>query len=145
MPPARKHRPDVMPSVAFTGLTQVRARDLLVRFALGAIVSVTAAVLAKAVNARFAGAFLAFPAILPASLTLIQDKEGTRDADRNAIGAVLGGFALVPFAIVGEALFTRLAPAAVLVVALATWRVASLALYALLAVVQPDACDKHQD
>ena len=135
----------MLPSVELTELSQIRARDLLVRFALGAIVSIAAAVLAKAVSARFAGAFLAFPAILPASLTLIQDKEGTRDADRNAIGAVLGGFALVPFAIVGEALFTRVAPAAVLFLALSTWLSASAALYALLAVVQPDACDKHQD
>ena len=62
---------------------------MAVRFAFGAAISVGAGVLGKAVGARFGGTFLAFPAILPASLTLIQNKEGTRTADRNAVGAVL--------------------------------------------------------
>jgi hypothetical protein len=143
--PANRRRPDALPSVELGKLGQVRPRELAIRFGLGAVVSIAAGILAKTVDAQFAGAFLAFPAILPASLTLIQDKEGTRDADRNAVGAVLGGLALVGFAVFAEATFKLLPAVAVLLSALGAWAVASLALYALLALAKPEACDKNQD
>ena len=68
---------------------------------------------------------LVFPAILPASLTIVRSKEGTRRADRNAIGAVLGGAALVVFAAVGESLLTRRNAAVVLMADLVGWVLAS--------------------
>jgi hypothetical protein len=117
----------------------------MVRFALGAVISVAAGVVGKSVGPRFGGMFLAFPAILPASLTLIQDKEGTRRADRNAIGAVLGGVGLVVFAVLCEALFGRLDPFIVVLVALAAWVVVSFLLYALLAALRPEDCDRRKD
>jgi hypothetical protein len=137
--------PDVWPSLDVGELRQVAPRELLVRFALGATVSIVAGIIAKFVGARIGGVFLAFPAILPASLTIVQDKEGTRRADRDAIGAVLGGAALVVFATVGESLFTRQNAAAVLVAALGAWLFAGFLFYALLAVVRPDDCDKRCD
>jgi hypothetical protein len=124
---------------------QVRFRDYLVRFALGAAISIIAGIISKAVGARFGGSFLAFPSILPASLTLIQDKEGTRRADRNAIGAVLGGAGLVVFAMIGEASFGHIEPFAALVLALAGWLVTSCALYWLLCLFRPDSCDRTKD
>lgn len=133
------------PSFDLTKLKTIRPRDLVVRFILGGIISVTAAVLGKAVGPRFGGTFLAFPAILPAGLTLIEDKEGTRRADRNAIGAVLGGVGLTVFAVVGEATFTRVAPIVALALSLAAWVVAALGLYALLVVFRPETCDEQQD
>jgi hypothetical protein len=143
--PDPKRTPDTRPALQLAGLRDVRLRDYLVRFALGAGVSIVAGVLGQVVSARFAGVFLAFPAILPASLTLIQAKEGTREADRNAIGAVLGALGLTVFAATAEAAFGRLDPWVALALALPAWVVVSVALYGLLAHLRPDACDKHQD
>ena len=126
-------------------LRQIRPRDYLIRFALGAGVSIVAGILSKTVSARFGGAFLAFPSILPASLTLIQKKEGIRRADRNVIGAVLGSIGLVAFAMIGEAAFGHIEPFAVLALALAGWAVTSLALYGLLAFLRTESCDRTED
>jgi hypothetical protein len=70
----RKPSP-VLPGVQPAKLRQIRPKDYLIRFALGAAVSIVAGILSKTISARFGGAFLAFPSILPASLTLIQEKE----------------------------------------------------------------------
>jgi hypothetical protein len=138
-------RPQVVPSADIGKLRDIKLQELGVRFVFGAAISVAAGLLGKAVGVRFGGAFLAFPAILPASLTLIQNKEGTRKADRNAIGAVLGGLALAVFAGVGEAGFGHVSPALVLIGALAAWAATSFLLYALLAFFLPEACDEHND
>jgi hypothetical protein len=126
-------------------LRGIRPREVLVRFALGAAISIVAGIIGKTAGARFGGSFLAFPSILPASLTLIQGKEGTRRADRNAIGAVLGGAALVVFAMIGEAGFGHIEPFLVLVLCLAGWFVTSFALYGLLAFLRPQSCDRTKD
>jgi len=136
---------DVRPELRLEDLRGIKVRDYVVRFAFGAVISVAAALLAQASSARFGGVFLAFPAILPASLTLIQEEEGTRDADRDAVGAVLGGLGLSVFGVAAEGLFGRLPSPLVLVVALAAWTVAALGLYFLLTLFRPDDCDKHQD
>ncbi len=115
------------------------------RFALGAAVSIVAGIISSVGGPRIGGVFLAFPAILPASLTFIQQKEGTRKADRDAIGAVLGGLALVVFAAVAESTFTRVNPALVLLCSLGGWLIASGAMYTVLALVRPDDCDRNQD
>ena len=138
-------RPEVVPSVDFGKLRSVRPRDVLLRFVFGAGISVGAGVSGKAVGARFGGAFLSFPAILPASLTLIQEKENTRRADRNAIGAVLGGVALIVFGGVGEATFAHVAAPVALIGALLAWAVVAFALYAALAFLKPETCDAGRD
>jgi Protein of unknown function (DUF3147) len=140
-----QRRSPVLPVVEPGKLREVKFRECLVRFALGAAISIIAGIIGKAVGARFGGAFLAFPSILPASLTLIQDKEGTRRADRNAIGAVLGGAGLVVFAMIGEASFGHIEPFLALVLCLAGWVVSSVALYGLMCYFQPDRCDRDQD
>ncbi|MDP9073643.1 MAG: DUF3147 family protein [Actinomycetota bacterium] len=136
---------DVRPAVGMSGLRGIKGRDYLIRFGLGAVISIGAAIVGKVVGARFGGMFLAFPAILPASLTLIQDKEGTRTADRDAVGAVLGGLALIVFAAVGEATFVHLEPFMALGLALVGWVLVACALYGLLAFLQPEACDRRKD
>jgi hypothetical protein len=142
---ARHQRPSVTPSGDPGKLRGVRPRQLAVRFALGAAISVIAGILGKAVGARFGGTFLAFPAILPASLTLIEDKEGARRAGRNAVGAILGGVGLIVFATVGEFAFRDVEPYLGVVLALAAWVTASMALYIGLCAVRPDACDRNLD
>ena len=146
-------RPPGWPGVETAKFRQIKGAELAVRFAFGAAVSVGAGVLGKAIGARFGGTFLAFPAILPASLTLIQNKEGTRTADRNAVGAVLGGLALSVFAGIGEAAFGHLSAPLVLLLSMPCvrsgspigWAATAFALYALLALFIPDACDENKD
>ena len=133
------------PGIEAAKVRKITGTELAVRFAFGAAISVGAGVLGKAVGARFGGTFLAFPAILPASLTLIQNKEGTRTADRNAVGAVLGGLALSVFAGIGEAAFGHLSPALVLLLAAVGWAATAFVLYSLLALLLPDACDEGKD
>jgi len=55
-------------------------RDYLVRFAFGAAISTIAGVDALLLGPRLGGVLLAFPAILPASLTLIERKSNRREA-----------------------------------------------------------------
>lgn len=138
-------RPPSWPKLDLSALRKVRPRDYLVRFAFGAVISISVALLAQAGGARLGGLFLAFPAILPAGLTLIQEEEGDRDADRSAVGAILGGVSLSVFAVVAEAVFRPAGGWVALVVATAAWCAAAFALYALLATVRPDACDVNKD
>lgn len=123
----------------------LQPKEYLLRFALGAAISIVAGIIGKTVGARFGGAFLAFPSILPASLTLLEEKQGTRRSGRNAIGAVLGSLGLVVFALIAEAAFGQFNPVVVLLLALAGWIVASFALYGMLAFLRPDLCDRTKD
>lgn len=111
---------------------------MLTRFVLGAAVSVVAAVIAQSTSARLGGVFLAFPAILPASLTFVQSKEGEPAADRDAVGAVLGGLALLAFAAVDESMFNHHNAFVVLVVALAAWLFTITVLYVAMSLLRPD-------
>jgi uncharacterized protein DUF3147 len=110
-------------------LHSVQTRDLAVRFAFWFGVSVVAGIVTLAFGSRTGGLFLAFPAILPASLTLIEEKEGRRQAEGNAVGAILGAVALVVFALIAFALFTHIPGVAVEAVALAAWLGVSILLY----------------
>lgn len=135
----------VFPDLTLSRLRRVRLRDYLVRFAMGATISVVAAVVGKVIGVRFGGTLLAFPAILPASLTLIQEEEGTRRADRDAIGAILGAVGLVVFGMIGEATFGRTDPVLALALAILGWLLTAFLLYGLLAFLRPDSCDRTKD
>ena len=52
-------------------LSKVRLGDLVVRFGFGAAISLVAGIISLAFGATAGGMFLAFPAILPATITLI--------------------------------------------------------------------------
>jgi hypothetical protein len=110
-------------------LRSVQPRDLAVRFAFGFGVSVAAGIVTLAFGSRLGGLFLAFPAILPASLTLIEKKDGRRQAEGNALGAIIGAVALVAFALIAYVLFTRVPGVVVEAVALAVWLGVSIPLY----------------
>jgi hypothetical protein len=79
---------------------------------------------------RGGGIFLAFPAILPASLTLIEKKEDTDRAVGDIKGAVLGSAGLLLFAAVVHFGIARLGVLA-LAAAVAAWLLVSLSLYLL--------------
>lgn len=135
----------MLPAVEPGRLRGLKPSEYLIRFALGAAISIASGLISVNLTARFGGSFLAFPSILPASLTLIQKKEGIDRADRSAIGAVLGSVGLVVFAMIGEAAFGHLNPFIVLVLALAGWAVTAVSLYGMLAFVRPESCDRNKD
>jgi Protein of unknown function (DUF3147) len=98
----------------FSALRKTKWYEYAVRFLFGGLVTVIAGIIAKRFGPSFGGLFLAFPAIFPASLSLVdkhtKEKKrqagldgtnrgraaATLDAKGAAIGTLgLGGFALV--------------------------------------------------
>ncbi len=98
------------------------------RFLFGATIAVAAGLVSLRFGARVGGLLLAFPAILPASLTLIAKQDGRSKASIDAMGAVLGALAMVGFALTAHLLLPPLGLAA-LVIAGAGWLLLAVALY----------------
>jgi hypothetical protein len=92
----------------------------LLRFVFGGGVSVAASLIARHWGAGVGGLFLAFPAILPASLTLVKQHDGRAQATDEARGARLGAVALLAFAGIVLVLHER-TPALVLGLATFGW------------------------
>jgi uncharacterized membrane protein YfcA len=97
-----------------SGLKESKWYEYLIRFLFGGIVTVLAGIIAKRYGPEIGGLFLAFPAILTASATLIEkhEKEKKQDAGMkgtmrgklaagvDAIGASMGALGLAAFALV---------------------------------------------
>lgn len=116
------------PELNWAALHKTKPSQYLVRFAFGGLISVGAAALGAHWGPGVGGLFLAFPAILPASLTLLKDKGGTRQACDDARGAVLGSLGLCAFAL--TVMSTGRAPLVqVLLLATAAWALTSVALW----------------
>ena len=112
-------------------LHNVRRRDLAVRFAFGAAVSVAAGGVGLAAGPTAGGVFLAFPAILGAALTLIESREGTSEAVSEARGAAVGSMGMIVFATAVVALVGRIPGVAALLVAAVAWLMVATSLYAI--------------
>jgi hypothetical protein len=74
-----------------THVTVCSALDPMAPVVLGGLVTVIAGLLAKAFGPVFGGLFLAFPAIVPASVTLIAKRERQTKARHGLDGMVRGG------------------------------------------------------
>jgi Protein of unknown function (DUF3147) len=120
-------RPAINPS----RVREVKPRMLAYRFLAGAATSVIAGIITLVFGARVGGIFLAFPAILAASLTLIEEENDSAEAREDARGAVLGGTAMFAFAAVGAVTFGHLAGALVLLLATAAWLAVAMLGYLL--------------
>jgi hypothetical protein len=97
-----------------SALSGTSPREYLLRFALGGAATVVAGLIAAGFGPVVGGLFLAFPAIIPASVTLIEkhvrerkekaglagSRRGKQAAALDAIGAALGSFGLAAFAVV---------------------------------------------
>jgi Protein of unknown function (DUF3147) len=95
-----------------SGLKETKWHEYALRFAAGGIITALAGVIARKWGAGIGGLFLAFPAIFPASATLIEKHErqrkqknslhgedrGTDAAAIDALGAAMGSVGLVAFA-----------------------------------------------
>jgi Protein of unknown function (DUF3147) len=124
-------------AVDLGSLREIQLRALALRFAFGAAVSVVAGLVGIAVGQRAGGVMLAAPAVLPATLTIIERHEGRRPAVTEVQGAVLGAVALVGFAVVAAASMARLPLAAALLGALAAWAAVAIGGYLTQAAVLP--------
>jgi len=124
-------------AVDLGSLREIRLRALALRFVFGAAVSVVAGLVGIAAGQRAGGVMLAAPAVLPATLTIIERKEGRGPAVTEVQGAVLGAVALIGFAVVAAASMARLPLAAALVGALAAWAAAAIGGYMAQAAVLP--------
>ena len=131
----RRHGRGLIPSVEPDAIKKHEPKDYAIRFAFGAAISLAAGIIGMKFGPVVGGVFLGFPAILPASLTLIDKKEGKEQASIDSIGAVLGAVALVGFALVVVVWASTLGVVACLAVALVVWLAVALALYVIVATV----------
>jgi hypothetical protein len=129
----------------FSALPKTRWSEYIVRFLFGGAITVIAGLLAERFGPVLGGLFLAFPAIFPASATLIEKhekqkkekarmngvKRGRQAAALDARGAAMGSLGLICFAIVvwkallvwNAVLDLTLATAAWLGVATVVWNI----------------------
>lgn len=119
------------PSFHLGKIRRVPPRDLAVRFIAGGVTSIVAGVVGLAFGTRTGGIFLAFPAILAASLTLIEQHEDRAEAREDARGALIGACALAVFAVIGALAFGELNSAIALGLATLGWLVVALLGYVL--------------
>jgi Protein of unknown function (DUF3147) len=123
--------------VDFGALREIRPGTLVVRFAFGAAVSIVAGLIGIAAGKQAGGVMLAAPAVLPATLTIIERQEGRGAAVTEAIGSVPGAVALAGFALIAAASTARLPLAAALLCALAAWVVVAVGGYLIQGAVLP--------
>ena len=84
----------------FSHLKQTKWHEYVVRFVFGGAITALAGFLSHQYGPSIGGLFLAFPAILPASITLIQNHDGKQAAWVDTVGAAIGSIGLLGFAIV---------------------------------------------
>lgn len=128
-----------------SALRQTKWYEYAVRFLFGGTITVVTGLIAKRYGPVFGGLFLAFPAIFPASATLIETHEkrkklqagisgtmrGRFAAALDARGAALGTIGLVFFALTVWKLLPLWNTAATLLVALVVWLIFSVLVWDL--------------
>lgn len=97
-----------------SALKQTKWHEYLVRFAFGGLIAAAAGIIAKKFGPEVGGLFLAFPAIFPATATLIEKHEtekkqkkglkgivrGRNAASVDAAGSAMGSVGLFVFAVI---------------------------------------------
>ncbi len=119
-------------------LRRTNWRDYAIRFAFGGVITAITGFLAHAYGPVVGGLFLAFPAIFPASVTLIEQHSGKEQSAADSRGAVVGGAGLAAFGAIVWAFAGRLPAWAVLLIALAIWFLLSVGLWAILRKAGPE-------
>ena len=119
------------PSIEPRRLKEMRAWEHLVRFAFGGLVTVATGIVAHRWGPAVAGLFLAFPSILPASLTLVKQHDGRESASDDARGARLGAAGLAAFAVVVAAGAAHLPALTLLALASLVWLLVGVLLWTL--------------
>jgi uncharacterized protein DUF3147 len=122
-------------TIRATAITETKWHEYLVRFGFGGIITVIAGLIATKFGPVIGGFFLAFPAIFPASVTLVETHErrrkekhglsgrqrGRNAASIDAAGAAIGSVGLFAFGMMVWLGVPRFAPWIVLVSATIVW------------------------
>jgi hypothetical protein len=126
-----------------TALTRTKWYEYVIRFFFGGAITVVAGLLAKEFGPTFGGLFLAFPAIFPASATLVEKHEkekerkagisgglrGRRAAALDARGAAMGSIGLACFAVVVWKLLMAWSSVWVFLTAMSIWLAVSVLIW----------------
>lgn len=129
----------------FSALRQSKPHEYFLRFLFGGAATVLAGIMARYFGPGVGGLFLAFPAIFPATATLIEGHEKKRMAEKghdgtnrgrmaasiDAAGAALGCVGLAGFAAVLAFTLPRCNAMLALCAAAAVWAVLSILLWEL--------------
>jgi hypothetical protein len=118
-----------MPRFAPEQLRRTTIREYGARFVFGGAVGVAAYAVGVTCGPTIGGLFLAFPALLPASLTLVKEHDGRGAAADDARGALLGALGLASFGAVIAFSARWETPWLSLGLALATWVLVSAGLW----------------
>jgi hypothetical protein len=130
---------------AFEALRQTKWYEYCLRFLLGAAVSGIAGIIAEKFGPEVGGLFLAFPAIFPASATLIEKHEkqkkenagynagvrGRGAAALDAAGSAIGSLGLIAFATAAWILLPRHATWIALLLGSVLWSAVALSMWAV--------------
>lgn len=133
----------LIPTVNLGALRQGRWYQFVLRFVLGGIVTACTGLVAQHWGPVVGGLFLSFPAIFPASATLLEQhqrekkrragmhspRRGREAAALDAAGAVLGGFGLVTFGSVAWVALPAFAALEALLMAGVAWLVVAVSLW----------------
>jgi Protein of unknown function (DUF3147) len=119
------------PTFKPAGLKKTKPWEYAVRFVFGGLVTMAAGLVADRFGPEIGGLMLAFPAILPASLTLVKYHDGRAKAVDDARGARLGSLALATFGLPVWFAARSWPPAIVLAVATVAWIAVAVSLWAL--------------
>lgn len=129
--------------IDFATLKETRWYEPVIRFVLGGAITVIAGLIAGKFGAAVGGLFLAFPAIFPASATLVEKHEeekkqeqgmhgeerGRDAAALDAAGAAMGSVGLMLFALLVWQLLPEHSAALVLITALVLWFASSFVVW----------------
>jgi hypothetical protein len=132
-------------TVDFSILAEGKWYEYAARFVLGGLATVAAGLIARKFGPELGGLFLAFPAILPATTTLIDKhqrerkeqkglsgaRRGRQAAGLDAAGATLGSIGLFAFACVAWKWIPRHSALLVIAVATVTYVVVSVTAWAI--------------
>ncbi len=130
-------------SIQLSTLGRTKWYEYVVRFVFGGAITVLAGIIAKHFGPVVGGLFLAFPAIFPASATLVEKHErekkrkagiaktirGRQAAALDAHGTALGTIGLFCFAIIVWQFLPAHNATVVLFASLATWTIIAIALW----------------
>jgi len=111
-------------------IKETSAKHYAIRFVGGGVVTALVGIIGTTSGPAVAGLFLAFPAILVASLTLLGEKHGRGPAGADAFGARAGSIGLVAFGLVIWQVGSRVPAWLALLLAMVAWTVVSLGVWA---------------
>jgi hypothetical protein len=130
-------------NASLESLRQTKWHEYALRFFFGGAVTVMAGLIAKKFGPQIGGLFLAFPAIFPASATLIEKHEkqkkqkvglegrerGRLAAGVDAAGSAMGGLGLLLFAALVWRLLPRFSTWVVFLTATLAWLITAVAIW----------------